>query len=283
MRLALGTVQFGLAYGVAGRDSPVPPAEARRILERAAELGVGVVDTAAAYGDIEDRLLGLTAGLDLQVVTKLPARPAGLRGNEVGGWAQAAVERAIGLFGPSLHAILFHRAEDLLDAEGDFAWRGASDAASAAGVALGVSGYEPATVAAVSRRHPIALAQLPGNALDQSLRTGPSTVHDVHVRSAFLQGLLLMDEAHAARRVPAAAAALRRWHGWCAARDLSPLIAALGCVKALPASHCVVGVDSLDHLEQVAAAWAQAPLLDAPELAVEDRDVIDPRRWGASP
>lgn len=282
MRLALGTAQFGLAYGVAGRDSPIPATEARSILERAAGLGVGLIDTAAAYGDIEERLGGLMDRLDLQVVSKLPARPPGVGGEALEAWASTAVRRAVGRLGPSLRAILFHRAEDVLDVDGDLAWRGASDAASACGIALGVSAYEPATVASVSRLYPVALAQLPGNAFDQSLRTEPVGVGEVHVRSAFLQGLLLMDEAHAIRRVPVAAAALRRWHAWCDARGLIPLSAALGCVKGLPASHCVVGVDSLAHLEQVADAWAQAPVLHAPELAVWDRDVVDPRRWKAS-
>lgn len=147
MQLALGTVQFGLRYGVAGRDTAVPVDEARAILARAASLGIRWLDTAAAYGDI---------------------------------------------------------------------------------------------------------AQLPGNALDQRLRTEPVSAQgiEIHLRSVFLQGLLLMPEAAAAQRVPAAAGALARWHAWRRARSMEPLAAALGIVKALPGvSHCVVGVDNLAQLE----------------------------------
>ena len=56
MKLSLGTVQFGLAYGIAGRDTPVEPAIVRNILELAQSAGITTLDTAAAYGDIEERL-----------------------------------------------------------------------------------------------------------------------------------------------------------------------------------------------------------------------------------
>ena len=62
MKLALGTVQFGLAYGITGRGAVVPEQEVREILVAAADQGVSVLDTAVAYGDIEPRLAGLCAG-----------------------------------------------------------------------------------------------------------------------------------------------------------------------------------------------------------------------------
>jgi hypothetical protein len=283
MRLAIGTVQFGLAYGVAGRSTPVPAPEARAILRRAADLGFDLVDTAPAYGDVEGRLAGLIDGLDLGIISKLPPSPAGLDGVALERWARDAAQRSIERLGPALRALLFHRAEDVLGDAGDPAWNGASSAAAAAGIDLGVSGYEPANVAAVCARRPVRLAQLPGNALDQALLHDPHLPCEVHLRSVFLQGLLLMPEAEAAHRVPAATFPLRRWHRWCAERTLAPLVAALGCAKVLPASHCIVGVDSLEQLEQIAEAWSRAPALHAPELACADPETIDPRRWTVRP
>jgi aryl-alcohol dehydrogenase-like predicted oxidoreductase len=282
MELALGTVQFGLRYGIAGAAAPVPLEEAKAILRRASELGVGVVDTAAAYGCIEAQLAGMISGLPLAVVSKLPPRPAGLTGMEVADWTEQHAHRAVRRLGASLAALLFHRAEDLLDEKSEGAWAAAAGVAREHGFALGVSAYGSADLLAVRRRHPVALAQLPGNAFDRSMLQAAGPGCTLHLRSAFLQGLLLMPEAVASQRLPAAGAALKRWHAWCSEHDLSPLVAALGCAKSLPASHCVVGVDSLSHLEEVAAAWNQAPVINAPELGVNDPDVIDPRIWKVS-
>lgn len=77
-RLALGTAQFGMRYGVANRVGQVPAGEARRILERARTAGMDTLDTAAAYGASET-LLGSVGVADWIVVTKLPPCPRGAR------------------------------------------------------------------------------------------------------------------------------------------------------------------------------------------------------------
>ena len=284
MELALGTVQFGLAYGVAGRGTPVPSEEVRAILARARALGVRWLDTAPAYGDIEERLAGLMGDRDeFSIVSKIPAAPSHLAAGAAAQWVADTLTRSRERLGHSLKAILFHRAEDLLDSHGAERWQAASAFASVHGLDLGVSCYDPATLAAVTARFPVALAQLPGNALDQRLCHAPPadmSQMSIHVRSAFLQGLLLMPEADACARVPAAAAVLVRWHAWCRDHGRPPLQAALGLVKALPgATHCVVGVDSLAQLEAIVAAWQAAPVISAPELACNDTAVIDPRHW----
>ncbi len=47
MKLGLGTVQFGQAYGVSNKSGQVSPEETARILARAAQAGVPGLDTAA--------------------------------------------------------------------------------------------------------------------------------------------------------------------------------------------------------------------------------------------
>ncbi len=287
MELALGTVQFGLQYGIAGRGTAVPPGEARDILRHAHARGIRVLDTAAAYGDIEQRLLELMDGLDFRVVSKLPPRSQGLAGaGAIARWARAQVRHSRERLGATLEALLFHRADDLLEPGGDSLWRAASDACAELGIeSLGVSVYDPDTLGRLCTRFPIALAQLPGNALDQrvtQLGTAATgfALPGLHLRSAFLQGLLLMPESDALARLPQAGAALRRWHAWRAERGLAPLTAALGIVKGfVGVSHCVVGVDSLAQLEAIVDAWRAAPALTAPELATQDGSVIDPRTW----
>jgi aryl-alcohol dehydrogenase-like predicted oxidoreductase len=284
MELALGTVQFGLAYGVAGRGAPVPSGEVRAILARARALGVRWLDTAPAYGDIEERLTDLIGDHhEFSVVSKIPAAPAQLAPGAAAHWVTDTLNRSRDRLGHALTAILFHRAEDLLDPQGIERWQAASAFASAHGLDLGVSCYGPGSLTEVTTRFPVTLAQLPGNALDQRLcHTPPADMSQmaIHVRSAFLQGLLLMPESDACARVPAAAAVLERWHAWCRDHESPPLEAALGLVKALPgATHCVVGVDSLAQLEAIVAAWNEAPAIVAPELACDDVAVIDPRNW----
>src|SRR5690606_29810133 len=73
MKLALGTVQFGVKYGVANETGQVSPASIVQILNGAKSLGIDTLDTAAAYGNSEELLGG--AGVDaFKVISKLPPR-----------------------------------------------------------------------------------------------------------------------------------------------------------------------------------------------------------------
>jgi aryl-alcohol dehydrogenase-like predicted oxidoreductase len=279
MELVLGTVQFGLPYGIAGRSTRMGEDEVRHILALAWERGIRWLDTAPAYGDIEPRLDRLCGAHGFEVISKIPSL-----GNVAGtdklravlSHAQASSER----LGGRLRGLLFHDAHDLGGAEAPALWQALRDWARPAGVRLGCSGYAPDTLQALHEGLGLDLVQLPGNALDQRVAHSVPAVDQVHLRSAFLQGLLLMAPAQAAQRLPASAPHVQRWHAWCAERALSPLVAALSIAKGFAGvTHCLVGVDSAQQLDDITRAWERATPLVAPELAANDAAVTDPRQW----
>ena len=283
VELALGTAQFGMTYGIAGRGSAVPPREIREIVACAAGFGIRAIDTAPAYGDIEERLSAYLGELFFQVISKIPALPALSTAAEAAGFVERSIRTSRKRLGSSLGTVLFHRGADLLEQYGDEIWRAASDEASRTGVRLGVSCYAPSEAIAIREKFPVAVVQLPGNALDQRLRLNGAGIRlaevEVHLRSVFLQGLLLLPQATAAARVPRAAQPLAAWTAWLGEHGIDALHGALGVAKSLPGiRYCVVGVDRRSQLEEIAAAWQDsAPLAAA--ISTDDLDVIDPRRW----
>ena len=103
---------------------------------------------------------------------------------------------------------------------------------------------------------------------------------EVHLRSVFLQGLLLLPPDAAAAHVPTAMRPLAAWTQWRNERGLDPVRGAIGVAKSLPGvRYCVVGVDRQSQLEEIIEAWASTGPLEAAFLATTDEDVIDPRRW----
>ena len=56
-KLALGTVQFGLDYGVTNYNGQVATREVRNILDYAKDNGIDTLDTASGYGNSE-KILG---------------------------------------------------------------------------------------------------------------------------------------------------------------------------------------------------------------------------------
>jgi aryl-alcohol dehydrogenase-like predicted oxidoreductase len=279
--LALGTAQFGSSYGIVGSASAVPDSVVRQILEHAAAHKVSIIDTAAAYGDIEDRLATLVKGLPFNIVSKIPLVPDELDPEAAARYALASAVRSLDRLGASLRTLMLHRSADLTGARGAAIFGALSEWASKHAISLGVSAYAPAEAAELARRLPIEVAQVPGNAFDQRVtELPPQPGFEVHLRSAFLQGLLLMPVEAACIRLPVAADALRRWHSHCLAHGRSPLEAALSIVKSFAAvSAVVVGVDSLEHWTTLVEAWEQTSAQSASELAIHSSDITDPRRW----
>jgi aryl-alcohol dehydrogenase-like predicted oxidoreductase len=192
-RLALGTAQFGLAYGVNNTAGQPTAAAVAEVLAAAQAAGLTLLDTAAAYGNSEARLgelAGKTAGFE--IITKLPASPPA----QV---AQHLAESLTRLRRASLYGVMFH-AFGPLQAE-PAAWQ-ALQAARAAGQVhrIGVSLYHPHEAEwLLAQGWDIDLVQVPYSVLDQRFATVLPQLAargvEVHVRSAFLQGLLLREPA----------------------------------------------------------------------------------------
>lgn len=282
MELALGTVQFGLAYGVAGGTHPVSEPETRAILAAAYEAGIRRLDTAPAYGDIEERLGGYCSGLDFSIVSKIPAMPKGLDTTDVVSWLRASVDLSRQRLGDRLCGIIFHDASLPIGPHGAALRDALADSVAGTGILVGASHYSVETLPDKSLWPDHRMAQLPGNAYDQRIDNLAEALEGIEVsmRSAFLQGLLIVDRERAVARVPEAADWLNGWDRWCKDTGLSPLNAALAVVKSFDlVDYCLVGVDSTDQLRDITAAWDATPAIRAPELIGSDPLVFDPRQW----
>jgi hypothetical protein len=103
---------------------------------------------------------------------------------------------------------------------------------------------------------------------------------EVHVRSVFLQGLLIMDASNRPARFQKWQMLWDVWREWLTANRLSPLQASLGFALAqTEIDRVIVGVDTVHQLQEIlAAADASAPTPPI-ELNCEDNDLINPSRW----
>ncbi|MFM9879527.1 MAG: aldo/keto reductase [Burkholderiaceae bacterium] len=286
-RLALGTVQFGLPYGVANATGQIGFSEVKNILTSASSAGLNMLDTAIAYGSSES-VLGQAGVEGWQVVTKLPACPPDC--SDVAAWVrnQVAASRARLCFqAERLYGVLLHRPAQLLEPEGA-ALYAALQALKGDGIAqrVGVSVYAPADLDALQGQFELDLVQLPMNILDARwTRSGwLAKLHaqgtEIHTRSVFLQGLLLMPPAQRPAYFSRWRALWSVWDAWLQDSHQSALQACLRHALLQPlVSRVVVGIDSLAQLQQIlAAAPGDVPAVP-PELATNDADLLNPALW----
>jgi aryl-alcohol dehydrogenase-like predicted oxidoreductase len=287
-RLGLGTAQLAMPYGIASSGVPPEASAAATLVSRARAAGMDTLDTAIAYGASE-RVLGSIGVDSWRVVTKLPAVPAGC--DDIERWVEESVRGSLERLRISgLYALLLHRCGDLLHDRGAHL-HAALVALKARGIVrkIGVSIYGPQELSEAFSRFELDIVQAPFNVLDRRLQTSGwlHRLHgsgvEVHVRSAFLQGLLLMP----GDRRPPQFAKWRplwiEWDAWLRERGLDALRGCLGFVLANEEiDRVIVGVDHAEQLTEILDASMCPPLVPPETLCSEDLDLINPARWNAS-
>ena len=197
MKLALGTVQFGLPYGISNQSGKVMREDVKRILALSRASGINTIDTAIAYGDSE-ACLGAAGIEGFNIITKLPTIPE--RVADVGYWVRDQVHASLHRLGlQTAYGLLMHQPKQLLGLKGKAVVQ-ALERLKVEGVMqkIGVSIYSPTELDPVFEACQIDLVQAPFNLIDQRLNTTGwlQKLHnagvEVHTRSTFLQGLLLM-------------------------------------------------------------------------------------------
>jgi len=285
LKIALGTAQFGLDYGVANRQGKISPAEAKSIIECAWENGISILDTAIAYGDSEQRL-GEIGVQDWQVVSKLPALPEACA--DIADWLNhelACSRERLNI--RQLYALLLHRPLELLEENGKALYQALQNVKEQGLVKrIGISIYDVSELDLLCAHYEFDLVQAPFNIVDRRILSSGwlSRLSDmgteVHVRSIFLQGLLLMQPDARPRQFEHWAVLWTRLNDWLRFSSLTPLQACLNYPLSYPEiDKVLVGVDSLKQLNEIIEATkvSISPVPDS--LASEDLDLVDPSRW----
>jgi aryl-alcohol dehydrogenase-like predicted oxidoreductase len=286
MKLALGTAQFGLPYGVANHSGQVSLEDAKTIISLARSLGIDTIDTAVDYGTSE-KVLGNVGVSEFQIITKIPGM--GHSESDLNSQIQAHVLNSLrSLKISKLGGLLLHRPDELLTPIGPAIWRALNALKEQDLVEkIGYSIYSPTQLDAIYELYPADIVQAPYNIVDRRIclsgwieKLNTKGV-EVHVRSVFLQGLLLMRSDKRPKKFNEWHELWRHWDDWLKLNSLSPLEAAMKFVLSNKyISRIVVGVDSPNQLlEIIESTKTDLPLLYPKELSSESERLVNPSNW----
>lgn len=285
-RLIVGTAQFGLGYGITNNFKRLDDETVAEILTTAVAGGVNTFDTAEAYGDAQERLGRLMPlGADVQYISKftLDCDPT---------TASLYSDAASRLRVDTIAGLLVHRVGDLLDERFPAALKIIRAARRDGAIErFGVSVYDLDDLElALATMPDLSLIQIPGSIIDRRLLDSPVVTElrsggvEVHVRSAFLQGLLLAVPNRLAAPFEQLRPILEDLDAWAAAAETSRLAVVLGYLASHDnADAVVVGAAKGVELRAVLEAWTN-PSTDVPMpvAGALPLHIIDPRLWQRS-
>ena len=284
-KIALGTAQFGLPYGISNVNGQVERAEINQIFKQARTAGITMLDTAIAYGNSEENI-GATDSEGFEVVTKLPP----LTGAEtsVSQWVRSQIENSlIKLKCSSVYGLLLHNPADLLGVYGDELYASLALLKEEGLVEkIGISIYTPTELDSLIPTYMPDIVQAPLNVFDRLLETSGwlsrlSKMNvEVHVRSVFLQGLLIQKPNERPANFEKWNQEFVNFDSWIESRHVSPLTACLGHVLSYPEiSKVLVGVTSSNELAEIIAATTGESQRGPDNLRSSDLELIQPINW----
>lgn len=295
MELCLGTVQFGMDYGIKGQKQPSVE-QAIDMLDYATQNGINTIDTANAYGSAEDVVGAFlekkTIARDkLFIVSKF--RPNLL--DDVGQDKYYEIMRnnlentLSRLHTDYLNSYLLHSARYIFDDE----IIDTLNRLKADGLAerVGVSVYEPEEAKKCIERPNVDFMQLPYSIFDQRMEKAGVFEYaknnniQIHSRSAFIQGLILMEEDEIPPFLSKAKPIVRKISLLCNRHGISRIALAMNYVKQQSRiSHLVFGVDNIEQLrENIKLFEEDISVAVVDDIAKEFRnieaDIVMPSFW----
>ncbi|MBI4825116.1 MAG: aldo/keto reductase [Nitrospirae bacterium] len=289
MKLGLGTVQFGMDYGISNPAGKTDPDEVRKILAVAQRAGIHYLDTAALYGNSEE-VLGdaMPEDYNFSIVTKTPV----FSGSEVTQDSALLLEQTLyrslkNMKVSSVYGLLAHNAGDILSPGGMILIKKMQELKRQGYVQkIGVSAYRSEEIDSILDIFHIDIIQVPLNVLDQRLLLSGHLARlkkagiEIHARSVFLQGLLLMEPERLPSYFNSIKTHLSQYHAHLKQQGLTAVQGALGFAAGLDEVDVVLcGVNTHRQLEEICSQWKPSSPALFSGFAINDESIVNPSKW----
>ena len=285
MKIVIGTAQFGMDYGISNKQGKMPKKFVSRIIDLAKKYEIDTLDTAPAYGDSEKRL-GKLGVQDFKVISKISefSNEYSNINNAIRSQIEKSLER---LNIQSMHGLLIHKSEHLLSNDGDKIYEALIAAKNENLVKkIGVSVYSPEEILKIISRYDVDMFQTPFNIIDRRIETSgcldilSKKSIEVHARSVFLQGLLLIPKYEMPDKFKHWSNIWNDWHDWLSENSISAVHACLNFVLEHPQiNKIVVGIENAEQLEEIVAFSNKSLSYKHPSIECDDINLINPANW----
>lgn len=280
-KLALGTVQFGMKYGINNFSGVPNDKEVSNILDFAYKNGIQTLDTAISYGNSQERL-GQLLKDSFQIISKFSG---------VCNYTDLDNELTKSLFllkTNNICGFMFHYANDLI--ENPKLWNFLEKLKRSEKIKkIGFSIYNKNELNDILNLGLIPdLVQLPYSVLDRRLENSLIKLKnlgvEIHVRSVFLQGLYFKKTNNLPKKLLPLKPYLEKLNNICIENNISISELALNFVKQNKnIDKIVIGSDSVSQLKENISVMShdlEPDLIKSiKEINVIEKELLNPVNW----
>ena len=285
-RIVLGGAQLGLPYGILNGGETLSREEVARILDTAVDHGIDSIDTAIAYGHSES-IIGEISQNRFKIISKLPPLPVDI--SNVSEWVHSQVQGSLSrLKCTSLDALLLHRPQDLTGAQGVELYAAIESLLAEKMIhRFGLSIYSPDDLEGIIDTFEIHVVQAPLNVFDRRILGVTDQLSalniEVHVRSVFLQGVLIASPQDRPHRFEPWSEHFALFDEWVRSSGVSAMACCMGFALQQPGiAKLVIGTTSAESLDEIMNSIPNSVLEVPTHLQSSVEQLIDPRFWNAA-
>ena len=278
----LGTANFGQRYGISKKNK-IKLYEIKKIIEYANKNKIKFFDTSRSYKNSE-KILGKNIPKFSKIITKIPPVPNSIKSSNIERWFKKQVllsSKKLNV--KKFHAILLHKSEALLGKEGHKLYKVLIKLKKEKITKkIGVSIYNFDTLNKILKKFKIDVIQLPFNVFDQRLLYKKIRFHqskpEIHIRSIFLQGLLLMS----ANKLPKKLRNFKKywilWHKLLSENNMKPINACLNFILNCKNKfdYIVIGCEDVNQLKQIVSYKRKKNLKNFYNIRIKDKRFYSP-------
>jgi hypothetical protein len=285
--IGIGTAQFGLKYGINSKKNSFT--EIKKIITQAELSGIKLIDTSPVYGTAES-ILGnvLKSDHSFNIVSKTIS----IDGRNINYKLIEKIKKDFflslkNLKQKKLYALLIHNSDDLFQKKSELLYKAIKDLKDKKLIKkIGVSVYQKKEIDRILTHYDFDIFQLPCSIFDQRLVYDGSLeiLHkkniEMHARSVFLQGLLLMHINKIPRYFKPMHKQLLLWNEKLKIYNLSATQAALSFVINLNKFRfIIVGVNNFKQFKEINDCKFLKLPFSTKIFFYENKKYIDPRNW----
>jgi aryl-alcohol dehydrogenase-like predicted oxidoreductase/RimJ/RimL family protein N-acetyltransferase len=280
-KIILGSANFENDYGI--RKKNIRKHEIKNILRCAKKYGINFIDTANNYGKSEE-ILGMNETNNFELTSKFSKVDKNIG---VKKFIEKNLEETLKKTKTKqIYGYLAHNPNDLLSSKGKIIIKTLIHLKKQKLVKkIGVSVYEVKELKEILKVFKPDIVQLPINILNQSflkndyLKKIKELGIEIHVRSIFLQGILLENKIKNVNEI--IDEKVKKIDKICFKKNITRLSFLLNFIKSIhEIDKIVVGIDSVNQLKKI-IKYMQNPIKisNFKSLAVTDERIVDPRSW----
>ena len=284
-RIILGSANFDHIYGV--KKNIIKKNEIKKLFDLAFKKKVRTIDTSPTYSHSE-KIIGVLNNNRFKIISKIPKLPKNIKKKNIQKWLNTIATTSLkNLKIKKFECLLVHNSESLLTKNGSEIYKSIKNIKTKGLTKkIGVSIYDFDVLEKILNKFKFNLIQAPFNVLDQRLVEKERLIKlkkqniEVHVRSIFLQGILLLKKNLLSKELKSFNKELIVWKNWLKKNKLNALqVCLLHVLNHNKLDGIVVGCDSKNQLSEILKVKKIKNNISLAGLNIRNKKLIDPRKW----